>query len=122
MNLLVGDYFKIKADFIAAASKAQDVIKWFNNHSRALEWLHAEQQHSLQKVLSLIYPVPTRWTSIYMALRRLLDCLPAFRGLLNNHSRMELRDVAGTDQRAREKALAVMDIIGDDSFWSGIAR
>ncbi|KAG8723267.1 hypothetical protein FRC09_004049 [Ceratobasidium sp. 395] len=122
VNLFVGDYFKIKMDFISAGSKAQAVIKWFNNHTRALAWLQDEQKHSFQKVLALIYPVLTRWTSVYMALKRLLECLPAFRGLLNNRNRMELRDVAGTERRAREKALEILDIIEDEQFWSNVTR
>ncbi|KAH7922722.1 hypothetical protein BV22DRAFT_1106461 [Leucogyrophana mollusca] len=36
LNLVVGDYFKLKLSFLETAEKANTVIKWFNNHSRAL--------------------------------------------------------------------------------------
>ena len=36
INLIVGDYLTLKLQFQACVSKALVVIKWMNNHSRAL--------------------------------------------------------------------------------------
>ncbi|QRW11557.1 hAT family dimerization protein [Ceratobasidium sp. AG-Ba] len=122
INLLVADYFKIKEDFVSQASKAQDIIKWFNNHSRALEWLREEQKHTMQKILALLYPILTRWTSVYMALKRLLDCMPAFRALMLTHTRQDFCEIAGTDRKARERAVRIYDLINDGNFWADISR
>ena len=38
-NLMTGNYLGVKADFMEAAGKATDIIKWFNNHQKALDLL-----------------------------------------------------------------------------------
>ncbi|CAE7074308.1 unnamed protein product [Rhizoctonia solani] len=122
INLLVGDYFKIKVDFISAATKAQNVIRWFNNHSRALAWLQNEQKHLMGKTLSLLYPALTRWTSVDMALQRPADYLTAFQGLLLRHPASEFQEVAGSDRKSREKAMEIRGVIEDNQFWADITR
>ncbi|EUC60305.1 hAT family dimerization protein [Rhizoctonia solani AG-3 Rhs1AP] len=122
INLILGDLFKAKMDFISAVAMSQEVIKWFNNHSRALEMLHNEQLHSLRKTLALITPVLTRWTSIYMSVRRLLDCLPAFRGMINNCPCDQFQTLAGVDRKSRDKALDVWNILNNNQFWKDLTR
>ncbi|KAG8740227.1 hypothetical protein FRC11_000329, partial [Ceratobasidium sp. 423] len=42
--------------------------------------------------------------------------------LLITHNHLEFRDVAGTDRRAREKALEVHSTLMDITFWNDISR
>lgn len=54
--------------------RAEEAIKWFNSHSRALAILKLEQAHRYQgRVLALVYPVSTRWSSRFLTCARLLE-------------------------------------------------
>ena len=79
INLIVGDIFKLKGFFIAIIDDALEVVKWFNSHSQALGLLQSVQLHKLGKILALILPVLTRWTSHYLSVRRLIDLEVAFK-------------------------------------------
>lgn len=72
INLIVGDYLSLWVDFLTCLPKAFLVIKWMNNHSRALGMLHWEQLQTYNKTLSLILPVITWWTAHYLSLCWLL--------------------------------------------------
>ena len=39
MNLVVGNFLNLKADFRQITALALDVVKWFNNHGQALDKL-----------------------------------------------------------------------------------
>ena len=62
--------------------QAIEVIKWFNNHSRALGLLKQRMLEKLFKVYVLILPVITRWTSHYLSCKRLLLVATAMRTLV----------------------------------------
>src|SRR6266498_1771591 len=57
INLIVGDYLALKLPFQDCVTKALVVIKWMNNHSRALGLFRQEQLYMHQKILALILPV-----------------------------------------------------------------
>jgi hypothetical protein len=59
INLIVGDYLSLKLPFQDCVPKALIVIKWMNNHSRALGLFHQEQLCTYQKFWALILPVLT---------------------------------------------------------------
>lgn len=59
INLIVGDYLSLKLPFQDCVPKALNVIKWMNNHSRALGLFRQEQLCTYQKTLALILPVIT---------------------------------------------------------------
>ncbi|KAI0771477.1 ribonuclease H-like domain-containing protein [Trametes elegans] len=83
MNLLVGDYFKHMRHYAGYMDQAEEIIKWFNNHTRALAMLAEEQRHRYDgRVLALLYPVVTRWSSHYLTCARLLEIEHAMRCLL----------------------------------------
>ncbi|OJA09942.1 hypothetical protein AZE42_14003, partial [Rhizopogon vesiculosus] len=63
INLILGDYYKANMDISALVDNANGVIKWFNNHSFALGLLNGEQMSMSDKVLALILPIVTCWTS-----------------------------------------------------------
>ena len=55
INLIVGDYLALRTDFLTCVPKALLVIKWMNNHSRALGIFRREQLNSY-KLITRSYP------------------------------------------------------------------
>ncbi|THH08490.1 hypothetical protein EW146_g8974 [Bondarzewia mesenterica] len=100
VNLIIGDYFKGIPNLKAIGNNALEVVKWFNNHGRAIGILK-----DLQRVLSpdgkflcLILP------SIFV------------RAVADHDQQLE-KDCIGNDRKARAKAKKVMQIIKETSFW-----
>ncbi|KAG6917691.1 hypothetical protein DXG01_001461 [Tephrocybe rancida] len=110
INLIVGDIFKVKGVFVQCMEGAIEAIKWFNNHSRALGMLKDVQRQKIMKVLALILPVLTRWTSHYLAICRLLELEIVFKQLLLD-SRAAVLLCAGKKREAKEKAAEVIGIL-----------
>lgn len=104
-----------------AASKAQTVVKWFNNHSRALGILHVEQTHTLGKTLALVFAVVTRWTSVYQSLCRLLECIRPLRAIAVSQKDVLLL-AGGKTPKAKQAASEVLGILNDEQFWTDITR
>lgn len=100
---------------------ALDVIKWFNNHSRALGLLNKVQSEREGKVLALTLPVLTRWTSHYLAIRRLLELEKAFKSLLLDHTDA-LVAAAGKRPDQTTKAQSVIDTIDSGNFWKDLRQ
>lgn len=117
----MGDYFKLNLDFMGAASQAQTVVKWFNNHSRALGILRDQQTHTLGKTLALIFPVVTRWTSVYQCLRRLIECFRPLRAIAASQKDALLL-AGGKTPKAKQVASEVLGILNDEQFWIDITR
>ncbi|KAF8844642.1 hypothetical protein BDN67DRAFT_666973 [Paxillus ammoniavirescens] len=119
INLIVGDVFKIKHHFIEIVNDALEVVKWFNNHSRALALLQDAQMAKLNLILTLILPVLTRWTSHYLSVTRLVKLELAFKQmLLDAGEDLETLIVCGgTKADAKRKAKEVLDILQRPSFW-----
>ncbi|RXW18608.1 hypothetical protein EST38_g7244 [Candolleomyces aberdarensis] len=120
-NLMTGNYLGVKADFMEAAGKATDIIKWFNNHQKALDLLRNQQNLVLGKVLALIMACSTRWTSQYRSLSRLagleaviLGCVAQFRN--------ELVLAGGDKEDAKAKAREIISLCLDSSFWNDLKR
>ncbi|KAI0323734.1 hypothetical protein GY45DRAFT_1264118, partial [Cubamyces sp. BRFM 1775] len=84
VNLLVTDYFKRLREAAHHMDCAEELIKWFNNHSRALAMLKDEQRRRDPEghVLALLYPAATRWSSRYLTCTRLLELEASIRCLL----------------------------------------
>lgn len=117
VNLVVGDIFKVKGIFTQIIDEALEVVKWFNNHSRALGILR-DSQHQLGIVpLALILPVLTRWTSHYLCVRRLLQLELAFKRMLAGTSDSELISCAGQKAEPKQKAREILDILKQYDFW-----
>ncbi|KAF8989434.1 hypothetical protein BDQ17DRAFT_1477629, partial [Cyathus striatus] len=121
INLVVGDYFKLKMRFISVINDALEVCKWFNNHSRALGILRQQQSNSCSssKPATLILPVLTRWTSHYLSVSRLLDLETTLRQMILDHQVYEnLLSCAGTRADAKERAADILCIIESADFWN----
>ncbi|KAL6309074.1 hypothetical protein BKA93DRAFT_724479, partial [Sparassis latifolia] len=121
VNLVVGDIFKVKDLFVQWIDDAVEVVKWFNNHSRALGMLKDVQRMKLGKVLCLILPVLTRWTSHYLSVHRLLELEIAFKQLLLD-SIPELVLCAGAKADAQRKAREIIAILERFDFWANLRK
>ena len=104
------------------AESALEIIKWFNNHSTALDLLYKEQILSqLEHVLALLVPVVTRWTSHYLSICRLLKVSSPLRTVV---VRMEdrLRVAAGSKREQVEKAESIIAMVRNDALWLALTR
>ena len=119
VNLVVGDLFKLKSTYLTTVDKAIEVIKWFNNHSRALGLLRKEQLTTYHKILALIQPVITRWTSHFLATRRLLETSSALRSCCIKEENL-LETCGGDRQQDRFKAREIIKTVLDLQFWNDI--
>ncbi|KAH9884537.1 ribonuclease H-like domain-containing protein [Cubamyces lactineus] len=107
-------------------SSALDVVRWFNNHSGALELLHQAQKFAdpdRLRPLVLILPAKTRWTSHFQcAARLLLLSVPLRTVVVNNKEK--LLDIAAKSQTDNAAATArkVIASIEDAEFWARLDR
>jgi hypothetical protein len=122
INLIVGDFLRLKLPFLESIPLALDVIKWFNNHGAALALLQTEQRLTyLGMAFALILPVITRWTAHYLSVTRLLKVKGAVTSCCNRHEDVLLIST-GTEARAKEKARAILDIVGNARFWADLVK
>ncbi|KZT64718.1 hypothetical protein DAEQUDRAFT_769439 [Daedalea quercina L-15889] len=108
INLVTSDLFKGAADlFKDLLDDALEIIKWFNNHTWALGMLKDTMATKIGKVLCLILPVITHWTSHYLSVQQLIKVEHAFRQLL-----LDMEDnlvkCAGDKEEAQEKAMQII--------------
>ncbi|KAF8596432.1 hypothetical protein BDV93DRAFT_563314 [Ceratobasidium sp. AG-I] len=122
INLVVGDFFKHVPGMAEIADKANQIVKWFRNHSYTLGLLCTCQQEEYGVTLALITAVLTRWTAHYCASARLLDIVKALIICVTRHE-AELLDSAGSnDPNARGVAREVFSIIRDMGFWTQLTE
>ncbi|KAF8996868.1 hypothetical protein BDQ17DRAFT_1249269, partial [Cyathus striatus] len=122
INLIVGDYFKLKSHFVPVINDVLEVCKWFNNYSRTLGILHQQQSNgsgSSAKPIILILPVLTRWTSHYLAFSCLLDLEITLQQMLLDHTiHTDLLSCAEACSDAKQKAIVILSIIESPDFWN----
>jgi hypothetical protein len=116
INLIVGDLLSLDITFLACVPETLEIIKWTNNHSRALGIFRREQFQIFHKVLSLILPVITRWTAHYLSLCRLLSVEVPMRASWMKYSD-EMVACAGPKADAKRKAESIQAIVEDPQFW-----
>lgn len=119
--MIVGDIFKAKGVFVEIIDDAVEVIKWFNNHSRALGLLKKVQLAKIGKILALLKPVLTRWTSHYLAIRRLVQLEIPFKQLLLDHSH-DLLLAGGRKREEKERAEYILEVLGGYGFWANLRK
>ncbi|KAJ7833835.1 hypothetical protein B0H14DRAFT_2166575, partial [Mycena olivaceomarginata] len=96
--------------------------KWFTNHSRAIGLLKDQEKlmerfKATHRILTLIFPVVSRWIYHFLAVRRLFTLFSAMRTLyLQDYD--TLIQCAGAKRDAKEKAKAVLAPIEDPQFCS----
>ena len=121
INLIVGDYLALKLHLQDCVPKALVVIKWMNNHSRALGLFRQEQLCTYNKSLALILPVITRWTAHYLSLRRLLTVEKAMKATWLKYSEIMIAS-AGSKRDDKAKAITVQEIIESPQFWYHVKK
>jgi hypothetical protein len=122
INLVVGDFLSLKIDLLKCVSKALEVVKWFNNHSRASGVLRAEQLSVPNgKTLILVLPVVTRWTAHYLFLHRLLQVEGPIKACYNKYAPVLLL-CAGQKADAKRKAEEVQETVEDPLFWKHVHK
>ena len=78
--------------------------------------------------LSVIRPVPTRWTAYYLAYRRLLDLRPTLELIVISDANKQPADRQiipadrSADRSTREKAEKMVAIIKSGVFWQSLVR
>ncbi|KAI0352260.1 hypothetical protein OH77DRAFT_1409607 [Trametes cingulata] len=124
-NLLAGDYlaWPIYRDTVNAAL---DIVRWFNNHSSALELFNKEQLYTYPdrtQPLVLILPNLTRWTTHVQSIGRLLLLARALQAcvLRNKEQLLEIASKSQTDNAA-VTARKVVASIEDSDFWRRLDR
>jgi hypothetical protein len=121
INLIVGDYLGLRADFLTCVPRALQVIKWMNSHTRALGIFRREQLQTYHKFLSLILPVITRWTAHYLSLRRLLEVEVPMKASWLKYGE-EMIACAGPKADVQEKAREIQVIVEDPQFWKWVKK
>lgn len=119
INLIVGDYFKLKLPEIEYIDMATELIKWFNNHSYAHGLLRAQQLASNTTALVLFLPVLTRWTSHYLAIRRLLLLKRYLQACVTLHYEA-LMEAAGKGKPAKARAKRILAYVHNEEFWKAL--
>lgn len=117
INLVTGDVFKhASAMFKDLLDDVLEIIKWFNNHTRALGMLKDTMIVKLGKAVCLILPVITRWTLHYLAVRRLIGAECTFLQLLLDRED-ELVLCAGDKEPVWRKAEEVISKLRQPAFF-----
>ncbi|KAF6752743.1 ribonuclease H-like domain-containing protein [Ephemerocybe angulata] len=116
-GLLTGNYLGVKQDFM----DGNDIIKWFNNHGKALDLLRNQQILILLKEYALLYPASTRWTSQFTCLSRLSSQEAIILSCVAQH-RDELLLTAGPKADAKAKATKIIDRCLKPGFWRDLKR
>ena len=114
-------YLALRLPFQSCVMKALEVIKWMNNHSRALGLFRQEQLYTYNKILALILPVITRWTAHYLCLHWLLTVEKTLKSAWLKHSEIMIAS-AGAKNDDKAKAIAVEAIINSPEFWYHVKK
>ena len=122
INLIVGDVLGVRGSVTEDINHALEVVKWFNNHSTALELLRQEQVLTFSGTAwALILPVITRWTAHYLAVTHLLKLKQPLQ-LCWTRNEERLMVCAGTKEELKEKARLIQEVVMDQSFWYQLGR
>ncbi|KAJ7770862.1 hypothetical protein DFH07DRAFT_735223 [Mycena maculata] len=98
-----------------------EVVKWFNNHGKALDLLRAQQKIIFLVVLHLILPVITRWTAHYCSLQCLKKVERAIWACVVTHEDT-LRVCAGRKPEQIAAAEVIIETCKQNGFWKNITR
>lgn len=120
-SLITGNYLSIQEEWMKASFGAHDIIKWFNNHSKALALLQKHQTDVSGHPLALLLPVPMRWTSQFTSMHRLLTQKDIINGCVSTY-RPTLILAGGNRREQIEKASEIIELCRDDSFWLNLER
>lgn len=117
---MLGDYYKANPKVAALVDQAINIVKWFNNHSYCLGMLRAEQLVTYKKVLALILPVLSRWTSHFCLISWLLQTNIAMTLAATRH-REQFLEYVGDKLKKVKRAERVLDHVTDKDWWKELA-
>ncbi len=124
-SLLAGNYLTFPLHS-STMNAALEVVRWFNNHSSALElfqqaqlWTNPERTQPL----ALILPALTHWTTHFQAASRLCALGPAMQACImrNKDKLLEIAEKSQGDN-SRATAMNVIKTIEDAEFWKHLDR
>jgi hypothetical protein len=122
INLIVGDFLQLKLPFLKSIPLALDIVKWFNNHGAALVLLQSEQRFTYQgKAFPLILPIITQYTAHYLSVPQLLKVKGAMTSCCIRNEDVLIIS-AGAEDRAKEKAQTILNIMGSANFWADLMK
>jgi hypothetical protein len=99
------------------------LIKYFNNHGKALALLHKEMDENSFPRLVLILPAFTRWTSHYLCTARVVRVAPYFRALVQRPVyRDQLLLSAGSKREQKADAQRAHDILAQPGFFEKVEK
>lgn len=113
INLIVGDIFKASDKMRNVDAKMRAIVTFWNNHSRPKALLDAKQL----KPLTLIRPVVTRWTSHFVAAKRLLLLQIPLQTLVIEKRNEILALMTGKDALATAK---ILNLCRDPNLWADL--
>ena len=118
-NLIVGDLFKVKDDYMEYEDMAQELFTWLRSKTWVLALLREIQMVTIGWTVAILQAVLIRWLSHYLAYRWLLEVWPALELLILKHE-----DALGRSRNrvARKKAEAAIGTIKNATFWHAMAR
>ncbi|KAJ7215840.1 ribonuclease H-like domain-containing protein [Mycena pura] len=126
LYLTTGRMLKLDIPSMRSLDTGLEIIKWISNHSRALGMLKEQQKLTEEykknpRLLTLIFQVISRWTSHFLAARRLLVLSGPLRALyLQSHQ--SLVECAGNRRDAVERAEEVLAPIDDSNLWKNLTE
>ncbi|KAJ7763398.1 ribonuclease H-like domain-containing protein [Mycena metata] len=125
INLVVVEVLRLKIPCMESIDMAIDIAKWFTNHSRALGMLKDQQKlterfKATHRLLTLIFPVISRWIYHFLATWRMLTLSGPIRTLYMESE--TLIECAGSKREAKERAEAVLAPIDDPQFWKNLTE
>ena len=103
---------------------ATELIGCLRSKTFILALLNEAQMRATGTTKAVIRAVLTRWTAHYMAYQRLLELQPFLTSLVYTEETLpeKSKQIVTGDKAAKTKALAMISIIKDGSFWHAIAR
>lgn len=130
-QLTLGDYFKVNDIAAEIAAQATELIGWLNNHGKVRVIFNQAQQEvskdrtGFVKVLVYLVANLTRWTTHYIAFRRLFILkTPLQFAVLRDRQAIIRAQIGAAKGRERdeleESTEHSCDQINNQRFWSGL--
>lgn len=125
MNLVVGDYFKSKAEALEFTDEVTELIGWLRSKTLILGLLR-EVQAALSGrggIKAIIRAVLTRWTMHYQAYRRLRELRNMIITVVEEDEKLPIKEskVITGDTRGKEKAKKMVQLIKNARFWDSLS-
>ncbi|KAL7281578.1 hypothetical protein ACG7TL_004895 [Trametes sanguinea] len=125
INLIVGDYFDSKSTLLDVTDQAEELITWLRRRTFILARIRDVQQSHGKTALAVIRPVLTRWTSHYLAFRRLLELQSTLSYIIadDNARGGTSTFMAGLNtSAAKSKARQMIALMQNGAFWHSLNR